>query len=46
MQAAVDAMSLWRQAATGNESTAAVGEVMPVHDNESEEIDICLSDSD
>lgn len=44
MQAAVDAMSMWRQGAAGSETAAAVADVMPVAENE--EIDICLSDSE
>lgn len=45
MQAAVNAMSVWRQAAVGNKDAAAVAEVMPVA-NVEEDIDVCLSDSD
>ena len=45
MQAAVNAMSVWRQAAVGNKDAAAVAEVMPVA-NDEEDIDVCLSDSD
>lgn len=43
MQAAVDAMSVWRQAAVGNKDAAAVLEVMPTDDAE-EDIDIDLDD--
>lgn len=45
MQAAVDAMAVWRQAAVGHKDAAAVAEVMPTADLE-QEFDICLSDSD
>ena len=57
MQAAVDAMSVWRQNAVGNTDAPAVEEVMPKVDPEEHdaltlddsadvEIDLCLSDSD
>ena len=43
MQAAVDAMSVWRQAALGNTETP-VADVMPVA--QADEIDISLSDDE
>ena len=44
MQAAVDAMAVWRNGAVNHESVAAVADVMPTEEND--EIDISLSDSD
>ena len=46
MQAAVDAMSVWRQGAVGEQTVAAVADVMPLaHEDEDIDVDIDFSDA-
>lgn len=46
MQAAVDAMSTWRQGAVGEQTVAAVANVMPIANEEDQDIDIDLSETE